>query len=90
MDSILASHLAATGSNPHNPQIFFRGNLKLLRLFDGTAQNSGQRILANTTKTYFLLFEGVTYIFCQLHMDKYLASLTIVLVMQVKNLDISI
>ena len=44
VDSILASHPAASGLNPSIPKKFSEEILKLLRLINGTYLNSGQRL----------------------------------------------
>ena len=57
MDSILASHPAAPGSNPSIPKRFSDEILKLLRLIDGTAKNSDQR-LDNVYQIHLVLASG--------------------------------
>ena len=53
-DSIFASHLTGTGSNPSIPKILLDEILKLLRLVNGTALNIGQR-LDNCHRTHLVL-----------------------------------
>ena len=43
MDSILASNLTVPGSNPSIPKKFSQEILKMVRLINGNAWNSGQR-----------------------------------------------
>ena len=57
MDSILASHPAAPGSNPSTPKNFSEQILKLLRVINSTALNSGQR-LDNVDPTHLVLASG--------------------------------
>ena len=54
VDGILASHPAALGSNPSIPKRFSEEILKLLRLIDGTAKSSDQRL----DQTHLVLASG--------------------------------
>ena len=57
VDSILASHPAALGSNPSIPKNILVEILNLLRFINGAAWNSGPK-LDNVDQTYLVLASG--------------------------------